>query len=170
MRQRRPDLPIPEALDQTVMKCLKKRVNERPKERRAAGAACWRRSPWRDSRCPIRPASSRRAPAHRPARSAAKKPDEPSEAERQDAQGRGHDEKVGDATRPALSFGRTGRRRRTAPSARGVAAAGAGDRRRLPRESGASAAAPDRAARAGRLDLDADRLVGGPLEVGESAG
>jgi hypothetical protein len=31
MRQRRPDLPIPEALDQTVMKCLKKRVNERPK-------------------------------------------------------------------------------------------------------------------------------------------
>jgi serine/threonine-protein kinase len=31
MRQRRPDLPIPEALDQAVMKCLKKRVNERPK-------------------------------------------------------------------------------------------------------------------------------------------
>ena len=31
MRQRRPDLPIPEALDQTVMKCLKKRVNERPR-------------------------------------------------------------------------------------------------------------------------------------------
>jgi hypothetical protein len=31
MRQRRPDLPIPEELDQTVMKCLKKRVNERPK-------------------------------------------------------------------------------------------------------------------------------------------
>jgi serine/threonine-protein kinase len=31
MRQRRPDLPIPEALDQAVMKCLKKRVNERPR-------------------------------------------------------------------------------------------------------------------------------------------
>ncbi len=31
MRQRRPDLPIPEALDQAVMRCLKKRVNERPK-------------------------------------------------------------------------------------------------------------------------------------------
>jgi serine/threonine-protein kinase len=31
MRRRRPDLPIPEALDQAVMKCLKKRVNERPK-------------------------------------------------------------------------------------------------------------------------------------------
>jgi hypothetical protein len=31
MRQRRPDLPIPEELDQTVMKCLKKRVNERPR-------------------------------------------------------------------------------------------------------------------------------------------
>jgi eukaryotic-like serine/threonine-protein kinase len=31
MRQRRPDLPIPEALDTIVMKCLKKRVNDRPK-------------------------------------------------------------------------------------------------------------------------------------------
>jgi serine/threonine-protein kinase len=31
MRQRRPDLPIPEALDLAVMKCLKKRLNERPK-------------------------------------------------------------------------------------------------------------------------------------------
>jgi hypothetical protein len=31
MRRRRPDLPIPEELDQAVMKCLKKRVNERPK-------------------------------------------------------------------------------------------------------------------------------------------
>jgi hypothetical protein len=31
MRVRRPDLPIPEALDQAVMKCLKKRLNERPK-------------------------------------------------------------------------------------------------------------------------------------------
>jgi serine/threonine-protein kinase len=31
MRQRRPDLPIPEALDAAVMKCLKKRLNERPK-------------------------------------------------------------------------------------------------------------------------------------------
>ena len=31
MRQRRPDLPIPEALDAAVMKCLKKRMNERPK-------------------------------------------------------------------------------------------------------------------------------------------
>jgi len=31
MRQRRPDLPIPEALDFAVMKCLKKRMNERPK-------------------------------------------------------------------------------------------------------------------------------------------
>lgn len=31
MRQRRPDLPIPEMLDQAIMKCLKKRINERPK-------------------------------------------------------------------------------------------------------------------------------------------
>ena len=31
MRLRRPDLPIPEALDLAVMKCLKKRLNERPK-------------------------------------------------------------------------------------------------------------------------------------------
>jgi serine/threonine protein kinase len=31
MRLRRPDLPIPEALDLAVMKCLKKRMNERPK-------------------------------------------------------------------------------------------------------------------------------------------
>ena len=30
MRQRRPDLPIPEELDLGVMKCLKKRINERP--------------------------------------------------------------------------------------------------------------------------------------------
>jgi eukaryotic-like serine/threonine-protein kinase len=31
MRQRRPDLALPEALDAAVMKCLKKRLNERPK-------------------------------------------------------------------------------------------------------------------------------------------
>jgi serine/threonine protein kinase len=31
MRIRRPDLPIPEALDAVVMKCLKKRMQERPK-------------------------------------------------------------------------------------------------------------------------------------------
>ena len=31
MRVRRPDLPIPEALDLAVMKCLKKRMNERPR-------------------------------------------------------------------------------------------------------------------------------------------
>jgi serine/threonine protein kinase len=31
MRHRRPDLPIPEALDLAVLKCLKKRLNERPK-------------------------------------------------------------------------------------------------------------------------------------------
>jgi serine/threonine-protein kinase len=31
MRQRRPDLPIPDGLDLAVMKCLKKRMNERPK-------------------------------------------------------------------------------------------------------------------------------------------
>jgi serine/threonine-protein kinase len=31
MRERRPDLPIPEALDVAVMRCLKKRLNERPK-------------------------------------------------------------------------------------------------------------------------------------------
>jgi serine/threonine-protein kinase len=31
MRARRADLPIPEALDAAVMKCLKKRLNERPK-------------------------------------------------------------------------------------------------------------------------------------------
>ena len=32
MRQRRPDLPIPEALDAVIMKCLKKRMNDRPKD------------------------------------------------------------------------------------------------------------------------------------------
>src|ERR1035438_9378535 len=31
MRQRRADLPIPEELDFAIMKCLKKRLNERPK-------------------------------------------------------------------------------------------------------------------------------------------
>jgi serine/threonine-protein kinase len=31
MRARRPDLPIPEELDFAIMKCLKKRLNERPK-------------------------------------------------------------------------------------------------------------------------------------------
>jgi serine/threonine protein kinase len=31
LRNRRPDLPLPEALDIAVMKCLKKRLNERPK-------------------------------------------------------------------------------------------------------------------------------------------
>jgi hypothetical protein len=31
MRQRRPDLPLPEGLDAAVMRCLKKRLNERPK-------------------------------------------------------------------------------------------------------------------------------------------
>ena len=31
MRMRRPDLPIPEELDAAVMRCLKKRMNERPK-------------------------------------------------------------------------------------------------------------------------------------------
>lgn len=31
MRQRRPELDIPDALDQVVMKCLKKRINDRPK-------------------------------------------------------------------------------------------------------------------------------------------
>jgi serine/threonine protein kinase len=31
MRARRPDLPIPEELDAVVMKCLKKRMQERPK-------------------------------------------------------------------------------------------------------------------------------------------
>jgi serine/threonine-protein kinase len=31
MRQRRPDLDVPEALDLVVMKCLKKRINDRPK-------------------------------------------------------------------------------------------------------------------------------------------
>jgi len=30
MRTRRPDLPIPEALDDAVMKCLKKKVADRP--------------------------------------------------------------------------------------------------------------------------------------------
>jgi serine/threonine protein kinase len=32
MRIRRPDLPIPEALDRAVMTCLKKRVQERPRD------------------------------------------------------------------------------------------------------------------------------------------
>jgi serine/threonine-protein kinase len=31
MRQKRPDLDLPDALDQVVMKCLKKRINDRPK-------------------------------------------------------------------------------------------------------------------------------------------
>jgi eukaryotic-like serine/threonine-protein kinase len=31
LRQRRPDLPIPEALDAIIMKCLRKRVSDRPK-------------------------------------------------------------------------------------------------------------------------------------------
>ncbi|MBX3204622.1 MAG: serine/threonine protein kinase [Labilithrix sp.] len=31
MRQRRPDLDLPDALDQVVMKCLKKRIGDRPK-------------------------------------------------------------------------------------------------------------------------------------------
>ncbi|HEV3192997.1 MAG TPA: hypothetical protein VGY54_20965, partial [Polyangiaceae bacterium] len=31
MHQRRPDLPIPDGLDLAVMRCLKKRLNERPK-------------------------------------------------------------------------------------------------------------------------------------------
>ena len=31
MRSRRPDLPIPEALDEAVMKCLKKRLGDRPR-------------------------------------------------------------------------------------------------------------------------------------------
>ena len=31
MRTRRPDLPIPEAFDEAVMKCLKKRVGDRPR-------------------------------------------------------------------------------------------------------------------------------------------
>jgi len=31
MRQKRPDLDIPQALDEVVMKCLKKRINDRPK-------------------------------------------------------------------------------------------------------------------------------------------
>src|SRR5579883_3350797 len=31
MRQRRPDLPIPEPLDHAVIRCLKKRLNERPR-------------------------------------------------------------------------------------------------------------------------------------------
>jgi serine/threonine protein kinase len=31
MRQRRPELPIPEELDAAVMRCLRKRLNERPK-------------------------------------------------------------------------------------------------------------------------------------------
>jgi hypothetical protein len=31
MRMKRPDLPIPEALDAVIMRCLKKRVSERPK-------------------------------------------------------------------------------------------------------------------------------------------
>jgi serine/threonine-protein kinase len=32
MRIRRPDLPIPESLDRAVMTCLKKRVQERPRD------------------------------------------------------------------------------------------------------------------------------------------
>ena len=40
MRQRRPDLDIPDALDSVVMKCLKKRINDRPKSaERARGDA-----------------------------------------------------------------------------------------------------------------------------------
>ena len=54
MRQRRPDLPIPEALDLAVMKCLKKRLNERPQERRAARADARGDTHRRASRWPIR--------------------------------------------------------------------------------------------------------------------
>ena len=39
MRQRRPDLDIPEALDAVVMKCLKKRINDRPKSAEELEAA-----------------------------------------------------------------------------------------------------------------------------------
>ena len=31
MRQKRPDLDLPAQLDEVVMKCLKKRINDRPK-------------------------------------------------------------------------------------------------------------------------------------------
>jgi serine/threonine-protein kinase len=31
MRQKRPDLELPAQLDEVVMKCLKKRINDRPK-------------------------------------------------------------------------------------------------------------------------------------------
>lgn len=39
MRQRRPDLDIPEALDAVVTKCLKKRINDRPKSAEELEAA-----------------------------------------------------------------------------------------------------------------------------------
>lgn len=38
MRQRRPELDIPDALDQVVMTCLKKRISERPKSAAELGA------------------------------------------------------------------------------------------------------------------------------------
>lgn len=62
MRRRRPDLPIPEELDQAVMKCLKKRVNERPK-----GAAQLEQMlatvPMEGLAMAYPPGTSRRAPA-----------------------------------------------------------------------------------------------------------
>ena len=65
MRQRRPDLPIPEALDLAVMKCLKKRVNERPKSAARARAACSSAVPLEGLPKSYPPGTSRRAPGSR---------------------------------------------------------------------------------------------------------
>jgi serine/threonine-protein kinase len=65
MRARRPDLPIPEELDAVVMKCLKKRMQERPKsatELEAMLAAI----PLAGLPMAYPPGTSRRAPATLP--------------------------------------------------------------------------------------------------------
>jgi serine/threonine-protein kinase len=69
MRLRRPDLPIPDALDLAVMKCLKKRMNERP---RSAGELEQLLSavPLEGVPTSYPPGTSRRAPSA----AAAKKP------------------------------------------------------------------------------------------------
>ena len=61
MRVRRPDLPIPEELDQAVMKCLRKRLNDRPQSA-AALEEMLAAIPFEDLPVAYPPGVSRRAP------------------------------------------------------------------------------------------------------------
>jgi serine/threonine-protein kinase len=65
MRQRRPDLDIPEALDAVIMKCLKKRMNDRPK---GAGELEQMLAAIPTEGLPLAypPGTARRAPVHAP--------------------------------------------------------------------------------------------------------